>query len=94
MFLLYIRLEQRKKLSGNHYNKPTVPWAASGENPLNEFQSEGYITCAFPGAAEFLAARLHDVTIGAYFKHLMLYDDGRFARHCRFRYFALNAEMR
>lgn len=77
----------------------TVPCPARGENPLNEFQCEGYITCAFPvlfptGAAEFLAARLHYATIGAYFKHLMLYDDGRFARHCRFRYFALNTEMR
>ena len=62
----------------------TVPWPARGENPLNEFQSEGYITHAFPvlfptGAAEVLAARLHAVNIGAYFKHLMLYDDGRFA---------------
>lgn len=24
----------------------------------------------------------------------MLYDDGRFARHSKFRYFALNTEMR
>ena len=31
---------------------------------------------------------------GNYFKHLLMYDDGRFARHPRFRYFALNTEMR
>ena len=29
-----------------------------------------------------------------YFKHLMMYGEGRFAKHPRFRYFALNTEMR
>lgn len=49
----------------------------------------------FPtGKAEFLAPCLNSVTIGNYFKHLMLYNDGRFAKDCRFRYFALNTEMR
>ena len=49
----------------------------------------------FPtGKAEFLAPRLNSVTIGNYFKHLMSYNDGRFAKHCRFQYFALNTEMR
>ena len=32
--------------------------------------------------------------IGNYCKHLMMYDDNRFARHPRFRFFALNTEMR
>jgi hypothetical protein len=32
--------------------------------------------------------------IGDYMKHLMMYKDSRFARHPRFRYFALNTEMR
>ena len=46
---------------------------------------EVYISCAFPtlfptGAAEFVAPRQHTVTIGNYFKHLMLYEDGRFAK--------------
>ncbi len=31
---------------------------------------------------------------GNYFTHLLKYDDGRFARHPRFRFFALNTEMR
>ena len=47
-----------------------------------------------PGAADFVAPRQHVVTAGNYFKHLMMYHDGRFARHPRFRYFALNTEMR
>ena len=49
----------------------------------------------FPtGAADFAATCVHKVTIGDYIKHLMMYRDGRFARHPHFRYFALNTEMR
>ena len=49
----------------------------------------------FPtGAGDFLGQRLVPVTIGNYFKHLVQYDDSRFARHPRFRFFALNTEMR
>lgn len=33
-------------------------------------------------------------SIANYFKHLMLYHDQRFAKHPRFRYFALNTQMR
>lgn len=36
----------------------------------------------------------NQVTVGNYFKHLLLYEDGRFASHPRFRFFALNTEMR
>ena len=74
-------------------------WPSIGGVPLNEFTSEGYYTCAFPplfptGAGDFLGHRQVQVTIGNYFKHLMQYDDGRFAQHPRFRFFALNTEMR
>ena len=49
----------------------------------------------FPtGAADFLGQCCNQVTIGNYFTHLMKYRDGRFARHPRFRFFALNTEMR
>ena len=34
------------------------------------------------------------MTIGNYFKHLMLYCDQCLAKHHRFRYFALNTQMR
>ncbi len=78
---------------------PTLSWPPSGSTPINEFNTEGYISCAFPtlfptGAADFIAPRLCAVTVGNYFKHLMMYEDGQFARHPRFRYFALNTEMR
>ena len=71
---------------------PTVMWPPSGGTPINEFKTEGYISCAFPtlfptGAADFVAPRQHTVTVGNYFKHLMMYQDGRFAKHPRFCYF-------
>ena len=82
-----------------HLPSQTVPWPPSSGTPINEFITEGYISRAFPtlfptGAADFVAPRPNAVTVGNYFKHLLIYDDGRFARHPRFRYFALNTEMR
>ena len=76
-----------------------LPWPNIANTPIKEFSTEGYMTCAFPvlfptGAADFSAPRPRTVTIGYYFKHLLMYRDGRFARHPRFRYFALNTEMR
>ena len=69
-------------------------WLNREHNPINEFSMEGYFSRAFPtlfptGAAEFLAPRIHKITIDNYFKHLVMYDDKRLAKHCRFRYFAL-----
>ena len=89
-------VEQRQTSSSSHI---PLMWPSIGGMPLNEFTTEGYFTCAFPtlfptGAADFLGQRQVSVTIGNYFKHLMQYDDGRFAKHPRFRFFALNTEMR
>ena len=79
-------------------NQP-LSWPQIGHTPINEFETEGYFTSAFPvlfptGAADFAAPRVHKVTIGYYFRHLMMYKDNRFATHPRFRYFTLNTEMR
>ena len=57
------------------------------------------MSCEFPtlyptGAADFNAPRKRQVTVGYFFKHMMLYRDGRFACHPRFHCFALNTEMR
>ena len=76
-----------------------MPWAENGSVPIDEFKTEGYISGAFPtlfptGEADFLAPRQQPVTVGLYFKHLMMFKGGRFAKHPRFRYFALNTEMR
>ena len=76
-----------------------IPWPRRGEQPINEFTTEGYMSCAFPtlfptGAGDFVAPRLNAVTVGNFFKHLMMYGDGQFAKHPRFRYFALNTTFR
>ena len=64
----------------------------------NEFTIEGYFSLAFPtlyptGAAEFLGQSQNEIAIGYYSKHLIMYYDGRFAKHPRFHFFALNTEM-
>ena len=43
--------------------------------------------------ADLAAPREHPVAVSYYMKHLMLYKDGRFAKHPCFHYFALNTEM-
>ena len=80
-------------------NISTMMWPTIGRTPINEFTTEGYFSLAFPtlfpiGAAEFLGQHHNPVTIGYYFKHLMMYDDGRFAKHAQFCFFALSTEMR
>ena len=90
----------RKSVHHKQQNKDQiVPWPENGSVPIDEFKTEGYISGAFPtlfptGEADFLAPRQQSVTVGLYFKHLMMFKGGRFAKHPRFRYFALNTEMR
>ena len=84
---------------GAHPLHPTIAWPQLGTVPVNEFTTKGYISAAFPtlfptGTADFTAPRDRKVTIGNYFKHMILYHDGRFAKHPRFRYYALNTQMR
>lgn len=68
--------------------------------PINEHDTNiQYFIDAFPtlyptGEADLRARRCHAVTTEDYFRHLLRWDDGRFARHPRFRYFALNTIMR
>jgi ATP-dependent DNA helicase PIF1 len=54
---------------------------------------------AFPalyphGLAGLRSVREREVKPAEYFKHLLWYKDGRFARHPRWRYFASNSSMR
>jgi hypothetical protein len=76
-----------------------VMWPVINGTPINEFQTPGYIACAFPtlyptGNADLRAEHVRDVKPAEYFTHLLKYKDGRFARHPRWRYFALNSQMR
>jgi ATP-dependent DNA helicase PIF1 len=79
-------------------NSPTI-WPDIEGVPINEFKTAGYIARAFPtlypyGRADFRSSRAIRVLPAEYFKHLLWYKDGRFARHSRWRYFALNSSMR
>ena len=74
---------------------PTVSWPPSGSAPISEFNTEGYMSCAFSllfptGDTDFLAPGPLVVTTHNY---IIMYEDGRFAKHPSFRYFALNTEM-
>jgi len=63
-----------------------IIWPQINSNPVNEFQTPGYIAYAFPslyptGCADLRAERIRDVKPAKYFKHLLMYKDERFARH-------------
>jgi hypothetical protein len=58
-----------------------------------------YMARAFPtlypyGLADLRSEHPRDIKPAEYFKHLIWYKDGRFARHTRWRYFALISSMR
>lgn len=70
-------MTKEESISHALHSNSMFPWPVTQQNPVNEFNSEGYFSCAFPTLfptrkAEFLAPRLNNVTIGNYFKHLML----------------------
>ena len=80
-------------------NNAPILWPEIDGFPINEFQTPGYIAKAFPtlyphGNGDLRSQRPRDINPAEYFKHLMWYKDGRFARHPRWRYFALNSIMR
>jgi hypothetical protein len=68
--------------------------------PIHEFnRQEALLSLAFPslyptGAAEFVAPRMREVSFASYAKLMMCYQDGRFARHPRFRYAVFNTLLR
>ena len=80
-------------------NKRHFNYHVSYRKAIDEFNSEGYWSRAFPtlfptGDVEYLAPRHRRITLGQFLKHLILYEDGRFAQYARFRYFALNTMLR
>jgi ATP-dependent DNA helicase PIF1 len=74
-------LQHHGYIGENVINAPPV----NPVHPVNEHSSE-YLSMAFPtlfpdGSADFNQPHLHKVHLGDYFKHLLRYHDGRFARH-------------
>ena len=75
-----------------------VPWPPFGD-ALSEFTTDGLFTKAFPvlfplGKADYSLPRLKSLALYKWVKHLMRYYDCRFAKHPRFRFFALNLIFR
>ncbi|KAJ7690466.1 hypothetical protein B0H17DRAFT_878604, partial [Mycena rosella] len=83
-----------------HNDTPVVlTMPAVHGTPINEHSGHSIAINAFPslfpaGAADFAATREIPVTMTEWAAHLMRFKDGRFARHPRFRYWALNTVMR
>ncbi|KAK3917474.1 3-phosphoshikimate 1-carboxyvinyltransferase [Frankliniella fusca] len=81
-------------LNGSVYIWPTI-----GVTPINEFSSPGYISMAFPtlfpyGTGDYSMIDSKHLKLTDYVDYLMFYEDGRFARDERFRYFIMNSLMR
>src|ERR1043165_4637495 len=53
-----------------------------------------FLTLYLTGRADLRAGQIWEVKPAEYFKHLTRYKDRRFVRHNRWRYFALNSQMR
>ena len=55
----------------------------------------GAFPTLFPyGKADFNMLRSRTVTLAAYAKHMLKYQDGRFSRHPLFRYYVFNRIIR
>jgi hypothetical protein len=58
---------------------------------LASFIMRGAFPTLFPyGKADFNMPRSRTVTLAAYAKHMLKYQDGRFSRHPLFRYYVFN----
>ena len=79
---------------------PSLTAPPMRSTPLSEFnRSQALLSLAFPtlfpnGDAEYITPRIRNVPYPDYIQHLMKYQDGRFARHPRFRYVVFNTIMR
>jgi hypothetical protein len=74
--------------------------STSSNTSLNDFnRTQPLLSLTFPtlfpcGEAEFLHPRLRSIRYVDYVRHLIRYEDGRFARHHRFRFVVFNTIMR
>ena len=89
---------QERQSRSSSSSPAIMKWPCNGGVPIKEFTNEGYFSCAFPtlfptGAGDYSGQHQIQVTTGNYFKHLMC-DDGRFIKHPRLHFFALNTGMR
>ncbi|CAK5270706.1 unnamed protein product [Mycena citricolor] len=93
-----IRDGANRAISGLRYEQTVITAPTVDANPISEY-TPGYMTRAFPtlfpnGTGDFFAPRQRKIELGEYFKHLLRFEGGRFARHQRFPWFAFNTLQR
>ncbi|KAK3911506.1 ATP-dependent DNA helicase RRM3 [Frankliniella fusca] len=79
--------------------KHQLKWPQIHADPVNEFNSNGYIVQAFPvlfpyGLGDYLNLKSKRITARVYFQYLMQKINRRFSKHKLFPYFALNSILR
>jgi hypothetical protein len=90
-------LEQLKAAA--HPNEPIIAMPSIADDPISEWNRIKIAVGAFPalfptGLADFNEFRTSKVTFIQWAAHLLRYEDGRFAKHPRFRYWAMNTFLR
>ena len=73
-----------------------VRWPTQDPEPINEYNTDGYMAMAFPslfptGRADFRdqSQQIEQVGLADYFESLLRHKDGRFGRHPRYVPFVL-----
>ena len=84
--------------------EPLLEWPRRGQEPVNEYGHVGLFTQAFPTLFPMASAdishvdparlRVKTIEFGEWLAHLMSLEDGRYARHPRFRSYAWNLLQR
>lgn len=96
--LIRIHLGREEEYEEGNENELEVDWPEIDQNPLSE-RTEGILVQAFPhlfpyGHGDINSPRLRPLRQHEYFKFLMQYYDGRFAKDPRFPYVAYNTMAR
>ena len=84
---------------GVNAGKPMAWPDIEQDNPINEYTEQYLMTCTFPtlfptGKAQLRAPRRVDIKPQEYFLHFLRHKSGKFQRHKRYRYTALNCDAR
>ena len=81
-------------------NEPHIlPWPEIYNSPINEYNTEGLLSMAFPtlfptGTSLPLQTTRNPVQMHEYALHLLRYHDNRFGKRVRFKYLIYNLMMR
>ena len=97
--MLELKLKLRQLLHiPNTPLSPSIDWPPIGISPINEYNTEGLLSMAFPilfptGAAMLKQPRIHEVDMHEYALCLIHYHENRFGQHPWFRYYIYNLSV-